>query len=89
MDSMHERRPARAASSALWQVSAACCRRQRHLLTLASPLCRHAAIEGVFRCGLLETGEKLKAVYESNSPYPHCVIKDFCDPDLLRKVPTA
>ncbi|KAL4426531.1 hypothetical protein ABPG77_008389 [Micractinium sp. CCAP 211/92] len=44
------------------------------------------AIEGVFRRGLLETGEKLKAVYESNSPYPHCVIKDFCDPDLLRKV---
>lgn len=44
------------------------------------------AIEGVFRPGLLETGRELKAAYDSNAPYPHCVIKDICNPDLLRKV---
>lgn len=86
---MHERRWVRGPSSTLWQATATCRRRQRHAPTAASLLCRPAAIEGVFRPGLLETGRELKAAYDSNAPYPHCVIKDICNPDLLRKVGAA
>ncbi len=49
-----------------------------------------AADEGVavLRPGLLTANEqaKLKAQYEGSQPYPHCVIQDFANPDLLRKV---
>lgn len=42
----------------------------------------------VFRPGLLSEDSQaaLKAAYDSSSPYPHSVIKDLCNPDLLRKV---
>lgn len=39
----------------------------------------------VFRAGLLGTRDELKARYDSSQPYPHCVIQDLCNPDLLRK----
>mgnify|MGYP001810994278 CR=1 FL=1 len=45
-----------------------------------------AADEAVFRPGLLETRDELKARYESAGPYPHCAINDLCNPELLRKV---
>ena len=42
----------------------------------------------VFRPGLLseESRAALKAAYEGASPYPHSVIRDLCNPDLLRQV---
>ena len=42
----------------------------------------------VLRPGLLsrESQAALKAQYEGSQPYPHCVIHDICDPQLLRKV---
>lgn len=49
-----------------------------------------AADEGVavLRPGLLTANAQadLKAQYEGSQPYPHCVIQDFANPDLLRKV---
>lgn len=83
---MRELRLTLTSATVLWQAAAACWRRQRHLPTVGRLLCCLAAIEGVFRPGLLGTGGDLKAVYDSSAPYPHCVINDICDPDLLRKV---
>ncbi|KAI3435904.1 hypothetical protein D9Q98_001962 [Chlorella vulgaris] len=42
----------------------------------------------VLRPGLLTANAQadLKAQYEGSQPYPHCVIQDFANPDLLRKV---
>lgn len=40
----------------------------------------------MFRAGLLSTRDELKAQYDASKPYPHSVIRDLCNPDLLRQV---
>lgn len=46
----------------------------------------HADDGTVFRAGLLSTRDELKAQYDASKPYPHSVIRDLCNPDLLRQV---
>lgn len=45
-------------------------------------------MESIIRPSLLsdESRRSLKNAYTASTPYPHCVIPDICNPDLLRRV---
>lgn len=64
-----------------WRPAAQC-----HPHSRFHPPCPCADDGTVFRAGLLSTQDELKAQYDSSKPYPHCVIRELCNPDLLRQV---